>query len=46
MVELCAIGFALAYAPETFWEPLAERERRNVAAWVGSLNSREMPDSK
>ncbi|KAN0063602.1 hypothetical protein ACQY0O_004050 [Thecaphora frezii] len=45
MVEMCAIGFALSYCPDTFYHPLEEWQKRNIAAWLGSLNAREMPDT-
>lgn len=45
MVEACPIGFALAIAGDRFWAPLGERERRNVEAYLGSLNDKEMPNT-
>lgn len=33
-VEFCAIGFALALVPEHIWEPLSERAKKNVAAYL------------
>jgi hypothetical protein len=45
MVEACPIGFTLAVASKDFWEPLTEKQRANVEAWVGSMNDKEMPDT-
>lgn len=45
MVEMCPIGFALAVAPGEFWDPLTEKEKAHVSAWLGSINAREMPNT-
>jgi len=45
MVEGCPIGFTLAIASKQFWEPLTEKQRANVAAYLGSMNHKEMPDT-
>lgn len=45
MVEMCPIGFALAVAPNIFWDPLSEKERGDVSRWLGSINEREMPNT-
>ncbi len=34
MVELAALGFALALLPEKLWEPLGPRERDNLVAYL------------
>lgn len=34
MVELAALGFALALVPEKIWEPLDARARKNVIAYL------------
>ncbi len=34
MVELAALGFALALAPEKLWDPLSGRERDNLVAYL------------
>ncbi len=34
MVELAAIGFTMRLAPELIWEPLDERAKANVAAYL------------
>lgn len=46
MVEMCAIGWALAVLPEVFWNPLDERQKENVARWLGKVNECEMPKSE
>ncbi|KAL1587972.1 hypothetical protein WHR41_03301 [Cladosporium halotolerans] len=45
MVESCPIGFTLAVAGKDFWDPLSDREKANVAAWIGSMNDKEMPNT-
>lgn len=45
MVEMCPIGFALAVAPNELWNPLTEKQKGNVAKWLGSINEREMPNT-
>ncbi|WEJ12895.1 DUF2264 domain-containing protein [Sinorhizobium prairiense] len=34
MVELAALGFALALAPEKLWDPLSGRERDNLVSYL------------
>jgi hypothetical protein len=45
MVELAAIGFALRLVPEHLWEPLDERARRNVAAYLLEARPHEFADN-
>lgn len=45
MVEACPIGFTLAVANKEFWEPLTERQKKNVETWLGSMNDKKMPDT-
>lgn len=45
MVESCPIGYTLAIASKEFWEPLNEKQRKNVANWLGSMNDKEMPNT-
>ena len=40
MVESCPIGFTLAVAGKDFWDPLSDKEKGNVAAWIGSMNDK------
>lgn len=45
MVESCPIGYTLAIAGKDFWDPLSDKEKHNVAAWIGSMNDKEMPNT-
>lgn len=45
MVEACPIGYTLAIAGKQFWEPLQEREKRNIETWLGSMNDKDMPNT-
>ena len=45
MVETCPIGFTLAIAGKHFWDPLTEKEKENVEAWIGSMNVKGMPNT-
>lgn len=45
IVEMAAIGFALALAPERFWDPLTGRERDRLARWLLSALPRETADN-
>ncbi|SEF68097.1 hypothetical protein SAMN05216223_101707 [Actinacidiphila yanglinensis] len=45
-VETAAIGFALALAPERFWDPLDGKERDRVGRWLaGSLDRATPPNN-
>ena len=37
MVEMAAIGFALAFVPEHLWDPLTARQRGNVIEWLRGI---------
>jgi hypothetical protein len=41
MVEMAAIGFALAFVPEHLWDPLTGRQRDHVVAWLRGIEQRE-----
>lgn len=45
MVEACPIGFTLAIASDHFWNPLTDRQKKNVEAYLGSMNDKDMPDT-
>ena len=45
IVEMAAIGFALALAPEQWWDPLSGPERDRLARWLLSALHREVPDN-
>ncbi|WP_273368450.1 DUF2264 domain-containing protein [Corynebacterium massiliense] len=38
LVEMAAIGFALAIAPEHIYEPLSQQEKDNVVRWLSQIN--------
>ena len=42
-VEMAAIVYGLLLAPEVLWEPLSEKERRQVASWLDRANHAEFP---
>lgn len=44
-VEIAALGFALALAPDKLWEPLSARTREQLAAWIGHIQHVEMADN-
>jgi len=37
MVEMAAIGFALAFVPEHLWDPLTGRQRDRVVEWLRGI---------
>jgi hypothetical protein len=41
MVEMAAIGFALAFVPEQLWDPLTGRQRDHVVEWLLGIERRE-----
>jgi len=41
MVEMAAIGFALAFVPERLWDPLTGTERDHVVEWLRGVERRE-----
>lgn len=45
LVEMAAIGLALALVPEHIWEPLDSRARDNLASWLGTINRVGIVDS-
>ncbi len=42
-VEMASIALSLIIAPGTFWEPLGEKARSGLAAWLGTINGVELP---
>jgi hypothetical protein len=42
-VEMASISLSLMIAPGVFWEPLPERHKVNLAAWLGTINEVELP---
>ena len=41
MVEMAAVGFALAFTPEHLWEPLDDPARQRVLAWLDGIDEFE-----
>jgi hypothetical protein len=44
LVEMAALGYALALVPEKIWEPLNEEERHNFSKWLLQINEHEVYD--
>ncbi|WP_199041803.1 DUF2264 domain-containing protein [Glycomyces salinus] len=44
-VEAAAIGFALALAPERFWEPLPGPAKDRLARWLAGINHARLHDN-
>lgn len=44
LVEMAVLGMALSMIPERIWEPLDERQRRNLYNWLNSINSHPCHD--
>ena len=42
MVEMAALGLALMVAPNVFFEPLAKKDKENLAAWLYTINDHEI----
>ncbi len=45
LVEMGAIGLAIALIPEHVWEPLQPQARGNLARWLGTINRVGLVDS-
>ncbi len=44
-VEMAPLAFGLLLVPEILWEPLSERERDNLEAWLLQVNDQVIPDN-
>jgi len=44
LVEMSAMGFAMALAPDRIWTPLSASERERFARWLGQMNERKLHD--
>ncbi len=42
MVEMAAMGYALLLAPDTFFYPLDEESKKNLAEWLYTINDHEV----
>jgi hypothetical protein len=45
LVEMASFGLALLLVPHEFWEPLDDQTRRQLAAWLATINRRKTPDN-
>lgn len=45
LVEMAAIGFALALAPDVIWSPLEPYAKKNLATWLNRINEVEVVDN-
>lgn len=45
MVEMAALGFALALVPDKLWAPLSEKARGDVARFLGDAYARRFADN-
>lgn len=42
-VEMAAIACAILEVPAVVWEPLAEKEKQDLARWLNTINTHELP---
>lgn len=42
-VEMAAIACAILEVPQTFWEPLSDKEKQNLVNWLSTINQHELP---
>ena len=45
LVEMAAIGLALALVPHEIWQPLDLQARQHLVDWLSTINRRTMPDT-
>ncbi len=45
LVEMAAIGLALALVPHEIWQPLHPQARTNLINWLSTINDHTTPDS-
>lgn len=43
-VEMAAIACGMIFTPEVVWEPLAEKDKENLAKWLYAINEYFIPD--
>lgn len=43
MVEVAAVVFAIAINRDKLWDPLEEREKKNLYNWLRQMNEHDMP---
>ena len=44
LVEMAAIAFAILFAREKIWEPLTEKEKKQVSVWIWEINRNKCCD--
>ena len=42
-VEMAAIAYGLLFAPEVIWNPLSDKEKSNLAAYLNKINMHPLP---
>ncbi len=42
-VEMAAISYGMLFAPQVVWDPLDEREKKNLADYLNHINEMELP---
>jgi hypothetical protein len=45
LVEMAALGFGLALAPEQLWHPLSSAARANLTRWLGRISELQTSDN-
>jgi len=43
LVEMAAIALSLLIARESFWDPLSPEEKKNLHAWLATIQTRKLP---
>ena len=42
-VEMAAIAYGMLFAPRILWDPLDDKAKKNLAAYLGRINDEELP---
>ena len=42
-VEMAAISYGIMFAPSVVWDPLSEREKKNLAGYLSKINEHPLP---
>ena len=42
-VDMASIAYGLLFAPQKLWDPLNEKEKKNLAQWLSAINRYELP---
>ena len=45
MVEMAALSLALMFRRDVFWDPMTDRQKKNMSTWLLQINSKAMPDN-